>query len=255
MLLSFNSYHILRGTPPPPELNLAAFAMTFFAYRLSAHRPLVTSVFPFLKFEAQIPLSELGVATGILFFGIVGAGIHLQGILPFTALLTVLYFLRWKVGNRELPGLRGIPGVKNVVLALAWALITVGFTSGIHVQNRTWELLFIHRFLLILLLGIGVDLRDLRADRRSGIETLPILYGYAVVRRGLLFISLAATIFYLIQPAVPGELLFPPFAFTALAIFFLRPEDRPLRFTVLLDGILLLTGVAEYLFSLRVPVH
>ncbi len=248
MLLSFNSYRIYFGTAPLLTPILTTFAMTFFAYRLSAHRPLIVSRFPFFTFEARLPLAELVLTSAMMIGLFLLAGTHIRRMLPFTALLTVLYFLRWRIGKKELPGLRGIPGLKNLVLATAWALITVGFTTGLHPDDQLWRLLFFHRLLLILLLGIGVDLRDLRNDRRSGIVTLPILYGFPFVRTTTFILGAAISFYYFRNGVLTTAPLFLPFLLLSVSVALLRPNDRPFRFTLLLDGILVVTGLVEVFF-------
>ncbi|HEY8388366.1 MAG TPA: UbiA family prenyltransferase, partial [Parasegetibacter sp.] len=67
---------------------------------------------------------------------------------------------------------------KLLTITLIWTIITVWFPADeAHLNNPHFWLLFIRRFLFMLVLCLAFDIRDILPDYQEGIRTLPILIG------------------------------------------------------------------------------
>ena len=96
-------------------------------------------------------------------------------LLPFS-LITVLYAL--PLNNRGGRGLRFVPGLKLLLIAITWAGLTVIFpmkAEGIIFTKETWGIV-VQRILFIMAITIPFDIRDYHYDDGS-LKTLPQLVG------------------------------------------------------------------------------
>ena len=81
-------------------------------------------------------------------------------------------------------GLRNIPGLKQVLITLVWTMSTVllpileaqHFNSN-QITLRNTTILIAERFLFIGALTIPFDIRDLFDDRKTGLKTIPTVFG------------------------------------------------------------------------------
>jgi len=80
--------------------------------------------------------------------------------------------------------LRNIPGLKQFLITLVWTMSTVllPIMEAQHAQlatisMRDTTILIAKRFLLIGALTVPFDIRDLFADRESGLKTVPVMWG------------------------------------------------------------------------------
>ncbi|WP_428328462.1 UbiA family prenyltransferase [Mucilaginibacter sp.] len=105
-------------------------------------------------------------------------------LLIFLSVISFCYSLPlFTVGDQKF-GLRNIPGLKHFMITLVWTMSTVLLpvleAQHLHLTNvslRDTTILIAKRFLLIAALAIPFDIRDLFEDRKSGLKTVPVVWG------------------------------------------------------------------------------
>jgi len=98
---------------------------------------------------------------------------------PF-ALLTILYGLPLR---NKMKRLRMVPGLKIFVIAFCFAGVTVIFPliqNEITMSQNVW-LLFLQRFIFVILITIPFDIRDVKSDNK-GLKTIPQFFGLKVAK-------------------------------------------------------------------------
>ena len=170
----------------------------------------IIQLFSFLCFGAMI-FFALQLSQKTLFF-----------ILPFAG-LTGLYAIPFLSGFKK--NLRNIAHLKILVIALVWAGTTVllpildaktEFTVTIFVY-------FIQRFLIVLVLTLPFDIRDMQFDAIS-LQTIPQKIGIQKTKRlGLILLVFALVIEFLVTPQIMAKNAFIIFFFIVL-IFLMRSK-------------------------------
>lgn len=166
------------------EFDLVTLGFNFFATILGYNFVKYFTVFK-AKFKNKIN-TVYGIA-GVSFLALLGAifyGLQLrilvQLLILFFAFLTVLYalplFKLWR--SQEYKSLRFIPGVKVFIIALVWAGVCVlipVLQNQFKLNLKVW-LIFVEFFLIVVVLMIPFEIRDLKYDTK-GLKTLPQLLG------------------------------------------------------------------------------
>lgn len=151
-------------------------------HRSLAHSLRTIQIFSFFSF-------------GMVGFCMLKLPIHVLWVTAIFGLLTFLYaapFFRHK-------NLRTLSGLKIFVVALVWAGVTVLVPLGMTKLDLTTDnwLAFFQRFLLIIVLTLPFEIRDLQYDLRA-LQTLPQQLGLKktkVLGIALLALSLSLEIF------------------------------------------------------------
>lgn len=106
----------------------------------------------------------------------------------FMALMTLLYAIPVFHGDRNL---RRIPGLKILVIALVWAIVTGVFPALLHPIPALAVLLeSLQKFFFVLALILPFEIRDMRYDE-EGLRTLPQVIGVSRTRMvGLMLLLL-----------------------------------------------------------------
>ncbi|QNM87087.1 hypothetical protein H9W90_08205 [Polaribacter pectinis] len=141
---------------------------------------------------------------------------------PFT-LLTVLYAVPFLSGFHK--NLRQVSYLKIIVVALVWAGFTVLFP--VFDANKTVDfnsiLLSIQRFLIVIVLILPFDIRDVKYDAIS-LQTIPKKIGVEKTKKlGLILMIFALLLEYLIMPQIDTKNAFMAFFFLVL-IFLMRAK-------------------------------
>lgn len=142
--------------------------------------------------------------------------------IPFT-LLTVLYAIPFLSGLSK--NLRQISYLKIIVVALVWAGFTVLIPAcnANRVLNSTIFLLFLQRFLIVVVLILPFDIRDVKYDAIS-LQTIPKKIGIEKTKRlGLGIMIVALLIEYAINANDISKNVFMIFFFLTL-IFLMRSK-------------------------------
>jgi 4-hydroxybenzoate polyprenyltransferase len=105
-------------------------------------------------------------------------------LLIFLSIISFFYGLPLFSIDEQKFGLRNIPWLKQFLITLVWTLSTVLLPileaqhlhfTGISMRDTT--LLIAKRFLFIAALTVPFDIRDLFEDRKSGLKTVPVVWG------------------------------------------------------------------------------
>lgn len=81
--------------------------------------------------------------------------------------------------HKDLPRLKDIPGIKNLVVALSWALVTT-LVPAMYLTDQSIDIVgAVIYFLLIKTLVDNVlyDIRDIKGDAENGVRTMAVLLG------------------------------------------------------------------------------
>jgi 4-hydroxybenzoate polyprenyltransferase len=245
----------------PPSLPWLAGAATLTLYNFDAmvpykrHQPATTARGVWLRLHESLlaALALIGlVGTAFFAWPILQRGGGWQGLrllLPL-GLLAGLYSIPILPWNGRLHPLRDVPMFKGVLIAAVWAGVTVQLPAllGSPPAPLALNVLLARRFLLILALTLGFDLRDLEKDRVAGTRTVPLLLGPRRTR--WLAWSLLAIIPWL-RPAglsaAHGLLLASPIVAAAVFVGGARPGRSDYYYAGFGDGILLLPALAEWI--------
>jgi len=182
----------------------------------------------------------------------------------FVLALCAFYLLPIRSASGTSFGLREVPGMKIVVVALAWTFITCGITDvepwGYRREMNAW--MAVLQFGFFLAMAIAFDIGDIRYDR-PGLRTVPQLLGTRGAKvLALLFLLpwcgfLIMRLVISYHPFEPGwreprwdmGLLLPLSGMVIIG--FVIAKTNPKRphwyFAVLLDGLLLVLPLLAWL--------
>ena len=103
-------------------------------------------------------------------------------ILLFPLFAGVVYSI--KVSSK-LPRLKDIFAVKNIIIALSWAVVTT-FIPAINAPNVSWAFIipiFYFFFVKSFVNSVVCDIRDIEGDTANGIRTIPVGIGKEKTKR------------------------------------------------------------------------
>ena len=142
--------------------------------------------------------------------------------IPFN-ILTVLYAVPFLSGFGK--NLRQISYLKIIIVAFVWAGFTVllPLVDARLSLNVSAVILFIQRFLLVVVLILPFDIRDVKYDAIS-LQTIPKKIGLVQTKRlGLLLLILALILEYLFESSATLNTLFMLFFFMVV-LFLMRSK-------------------------------
>jgi 4-hydroxybenzoate polyprenyltransferase len=132
---------------------------------------------------------------------------------PF--ILGVLYSFRLLPDRYTYHRLKEIPGVKNIIVGLAWctpiAFLPV-FLNHSRPDSAT-AVAFILFFLWGIMASLIPDIRDREGDASAGVRTIPVIYGEEKTKRTITFVLLVIGI-----PVIIFSFLFLPLFTTVLLL-------------------------------------
>lgn len=152
--------------------------------------------------------------------------------------------------------LREIPYLKIFLISLIWSVSTI-LPPVIHAGNKILSeqviLLFAERFLFIFAIAIQFDIRDMQADQRTGLKTIPLLIEKKkafLLSLFSLFICFAISVFHYYMQTEWLVLTAVCISLSATALFiklqFFKNMGR--YYYQVLDGTLLLQGLLVLAF-------
>ncbi len=184
------TFYLIGSKPIYPVLGLL-FAATLGIYNFSiliskpkqsetsAHRRIRWF---FAHYRLMVTLTIAAILSLVpLFFMLATAS---QILLIFLGVLSFCYALPlFTIGEQKF-GLRNIPGLKLLLIALVWAMSCVLLpileaqdVYLINISMRDTTLLIAKQFLFTAALAIPFDIRDLFEDKQLGLKTIPVAWG------------------------------------------------------------------------------
>lgn len=174
------------------------------------------------------------VLTGVLL------GLYALPVMPFKQ----LHFIR-KAGF-----------LKTILLAFAWAIVTIliPLQTSILRMGHAASLLFVNRFLFMLMLCIIFDKRDAAIDKIRGMQSLAtdIKPAWLHCLVGFIFVSYVATGYLLpLQLSLPQEVALIAAGIVTLIVYYTSLKKRGyLFYYFIVDGLMLLSAVLTWLAGL-----
>lgn len=176
---------VLQDIPLSLPACLIMFLVTFSVYNLNRKTDEEEDAinhsrrYAFTKKYAKI-LMDLSIATYIVAFLIAGIfGIVAVIITVIPLINGVLYSIPFLPQEFRYRRLKDIPFVKNVIVGLAWAL-PVALLPVACTGCPFWEMTIGVGFLFFLLSFIDstvFDIRDVKGDAETGVQTIPVILG------------------------------------------------------------------------------
>ncbi len=250
MFLSLQPEQNFEGSRHPIAAAILLFCGVFSGYRLADLKPQFR-LRPLRLNVSGIPADFVLVSSVALIFLLIAAP-GLKFLLQFGAatLIAISYYTISAIGKSPFGGLRSIFLIKNLALALAWALAT----APLHPGELTSLYHFAERFLYLLALSLLIDIRDLQTDRSSLIRTVAGRLGVNSTRLIAVLLLTGSMLLAWDYSQWSGDITLLPasmisYLLTLLATFFLSEDTPPLTYLLLIDGNLLLHGILTFAFS------
>jgi 4-hydroxybenzoate polyprenyltransferase len=122
----------------------------------------------------------LSIVMALSIAGFLIAALHTKSavLLAFLPLGLLSFFYLFPLSRHYFFGLREIPYIKIFVIAFVWSATTIFLpvvNSGTAITEKHVVLLFAERFFFIFAISIPFDIRDMQADRDSGLKTIPLI--------------------------------------------------------------------------------
>lgn len=164
----------------------------------------------------------------MLFFGFqLNKQALLWGI-PF-AILTVFYAVPFLGGFAK--NLRNIPSIKIIIIALVWAGVTMLLpivNADFTVDSRV-VLSFVQRFLLVIVLTLPFDIRDVAFDKTS-LQTIPQKIGVEQTKKlGFVVLGITLLLEFIIASNTDFRTVFL-FVFSLLLVFLQRASTKQKKY-------------------------
>jgi hypothetical protein len=225
---------ILCGVAISYRLFFAVGLLTFIAYQFASWYPAVDGYrisFNQSPGRVQQILTLLGAISGVILFPV-----ETLKLLGLPAILTLLYYLHWPSGWLK-GGIRAVFLLKNMVVSFVWTYLTYNLPVY---PDTPDTLAWVGRFVLVLILTLGLDLRDREADLQRNVKTLPGYAGFESAKRWIVMLASGVMIVFYFQ-IFPGKIsLMISLLATILVILPLKPRTGYWKYFFLLDGILVL---------------
>ncbi len=120
-----------------------------------------------------------------------------QVIAAVAGITTAWYVMPVSIKQSKLHGLRKIFLLKNIWLAMGWAIVTVLIplsTAAVDLTEKSVYLIFLSRMFIVFSISLVFDIRDMDVDRQNRHATLPVVWSVLFTK----IIALIATLFFAI---------------------------------------------------------
>ena len=192
---------VMQEMPISPSACLILLLVTFSVYNMTRKTDESEDVihhsrrYAFTKKHGRV-LRHSSLAAYVIAFGIAGMhGIFAAGITAIPLVSGILYSMPFLPHGFRYRRLKDIPVVKNLIVGLAWAIpvallpaACTGYSIGIMAYA-----VGIFFFLLSFINSTVFDIRDMEGDARSGVRTIPVMFGLQKTRILLSVLNLAGS--------------------------------------------------------------
>lgn len=172
----------------------------------------------------------------------------------FSGLLTILYSFPLIPTVGGFKRLRALPHMKIITISLVWTLSTMFLPFSSVGEN--YQLLILSgviRFLFVLAITIPFDARDVHADSKRGLKTIPLVFGvdrsYQIATYMLGVVALLGLVSHFGSDNFYGISMIIT---SVLTITFIRGagwRGHPFYYYGLLDGTMLLAPLINYILA------
>ena len=177
-------------------------------------------------------------------------------VLAPIGLITLFYSVPVFKTKKRILRLREIPCLKIFLISFVWSAATIllpVIQAGFIHPKENILFMLAERFLFVFAITIPFDIRDMKADAKNGLKTIPLLIG----RSGALIVANIVLLFFILlclQHYKNSPLVWINYAFMFSAIstfFFINNKKLQLKHFYhygILDGTILLQGSFVLLF-------
>ena len=222
---------------------MAVFIGTFFIYRLSVWVPIINANNPSIQFYESPRWLEFGFYLALLIGLTPFINFHKTILLLFWGVLSIFYFTNVQFKNYHFKGLRSIIGIKTLHITLSWTVIGFLFNDiSANAALVNWQSIGI-RFIIIFLICLGVDVRDIDKDNQASTHTLATYFGLHRMKIGMALLNFALLLYLLSNPTSSAiEIVISCLLLVIILSFKINRSSQ--SFTILLDGLLFLYALA-----------
>jgi len=171
-------------------------------------------------------------------------------LLPF-GIITLFYSLPVFKTKRTIFRLREIPCLKIFLIAFVWAATTI-LLPILQLGNsyNRWHIItmMLERFIFVFAITIPFDIRDMKSDEKTGLQTIPLIIGEKksiLVANIYLLLFLVLCIFHYYN--TDFAFILPAFIISAITTVFFINSERLKKIIhyhyFVLDGAMLLQGI------------
>ncbi len=214
---------------------LALACSTFSVYRLAYYG----IKWPY-RFSRFFGIREMLISLLLLLFLLPFLEFRETAGLLLMALFCLSYFM--EVGTWK--GLRTIPVIKSIWVALGWT-VTTAVIPLFHVADFSVLLFFAERFLFMLALSIIYNLRDMTSDTKLGISTIPHKIGVGRTKQlTILILGINAFLIYIHHYSLLISVALNTTLFITTIIVLLAKEGgHQLYYSLAVDATMILQSV------------
>jgi len=155
-------------------------------------------------------------------------------------------------GSKLIPGIprfKDIPVMKNVFVALTWALVVLFSAVGtVCLQDILIAIIFYFILVKYFINTVLFDIRDVKGDRERGVKTMPVILGTRITFVVLLAIN--STLLFLVPfaPDAVKVLMAAMVLYGYAIIIHFRKRRNPLQLDLLVDGEWVLATIFYIIF-------
>jgi len=159
---------------------------------------------------------------------------HTQWVILFIlSVLSILYI----IPSSSDRGIRWLPGLKMLIIALSWSLLIVPFSFDKLLSIHTLFTQGVIVFLFVVALAIPFDLRDIKNDSRT-LRTLPQLIGNKnAIRLSEALLFMIGMILFVYAPTLTEKLVHLFFTITSITLMHHSIDQKPLYYIFWIEGI------------------
>ena len=170
---------------------------------------------------------------------------HRQLVFLSLASISMWYVMPMSLSKYSL---RNIPYLKIFLIAGSWAALSIFWWRPI---NHETLLLFLIRFIIVLVITLPFDIRDMEEDKKNQLKTIPIFLGHQKTMAlifTLLFLAICLAQFLSQTPVFDYCII--ALATVALSFYHLKRSDFYYYFV--LDGLFFLQGIMVIMSGLYI---
>lgn len=239
--LTFVGYLFL-GIAPSIQICTAVFLMTFSVYSLNKLTDIEEDAINIperLNFLSGRKRRVYFCALGAYLLSVILAFLDKPSTVPIVFIPLAANAVYSSKPIKGLPRLKDIPVMKNISVAVSWAL-TCTFLPVVHVPGApgmTIAMVFYIMVVKVFINTVLYDIRDVKGDCKNGIITMPVLLGTKKTTAVLL--ALNSTLLLPILTFMEGEVKLFMVALVLygyIYILYFRERRNPLTLDFFVDG-------------------
>lgn len=159
--------------------------------------------------------------------------------------------------HKNIPRLKDIPGIKNIIVALAWALVTTVIPAMYLTDPSNDIAIIVIYFMLIKTLVDNVlyDIRDIKGDKENGVKTMAVLLGKHKTVALLLAIN-STLLPWLVYTGMADKMLALALTLYGYAyIIYFRERRNPIALDFFVEGEwMLMTALLLIVIKMRIGI-